>query len=101
MGFVNLYVSEIRELSSSYVLEAINDANDTVLVIVPKNDFHRIDIEKNQIYHFEITRMKLRVPHMQELMVVQLPYITFGTDTICKCANIKDCPATYLFKSIK
>jgi hypothetical protein len=98
---VKLYVYEIQELNSSYVLETINNANDTVLVIVPKSDFTTNKIVKNQTYQFETIRMKLRVPHMQELMYIQPPYIAFGTDTICKCTNLKDCPVTYLFKSIE
>ena len=100
---VELSVFNIKENQFSYVLETLNASLDTTLLIVPKNDFSKLKnvIEKNKTFTFQVTKIKYRVPQMQQLLEVQPPVIVFETDTICKCINLKFCPAVYLFKELK
>ncbi|MDR1792349.1 MAG: hypothetical protein LBR36_02750 [Bacteroidales bacterium] len=97
---LKLFIFNIKEYNLSLSLETINSINDTILVVIPKENFNENIIKKDQMYDFELFRCWLRVPQMESLTWFYPLYFAYKTDTICKCVEFKDCPRIYFFKSI-
>ncbi len=98
---LQLHVNDITKQKESYLLATTDKAGKNILVVVPNDDFRKSNISSNKSYTFELKKMRVSVPHMQDLMNSTNTFISFGSDTICR--GVEECSSitVYLFQTLK